>query len=145
MQIIFRKPEQNINIKQAFVFLIILMFFNERMMPHVERPFELIEFFAGDGAISKSARFAYYRVASLDLRFGEIREGKQNPFDLTEPAGLALAVWVLLNARKGSFFTMIAVVCTSFSSMNTGTSKRSPTTPWGDCSRPHVVDPELQD
>ena len=96
MQIIFRKPEQNINIKQAFVFLIILMFFNERMMPHVERPFELIELFAGDGAISKSARFAYYRVASLDLRFGEIREGKQNPF----------AVWVLLNARKGSFFTM---------------------------------------
>ena len=47
-------------------------------------------------------------------------------------------MWCLLNAAE-EFTSWLAVVCTSFSSMNVGTSKRSPVTPWGDQDRPHVV------
>ena len=37
----------------------------------------------------------------------------------------------------------IALVCTSFSSMNVGTSRRSPTTPWGKTDLPHVQEGNL--
>ena len=36
------------------------------------------------------------------------------------------------------FFCLLAVVCTSFSAMNIATSKRSPCTPFGDTTLPHV-------
>lgn len=51
---------------------------------------------------------------------------------------LRLAIWVVLNTRPANFFCLIAVVCTSFSGINCPTSKRTPTTPWGDCSKQYV-------
>lgn len=43
-----------------------------------------------------------------------------------------LCIWTLLNCDPTGFGAMLAVVCTSFSSINVGTSKRSPSTPYGD-------------
>ena len=51
---------------------------------------------------------------------------------------LRLAIWVLLNTSPAGFFCLLAVVCTSFSAMNVATSKRSPCTPFGDTTLPHV-------
>ena len=47
-------------------------------------------------------------------------------------------MWALLNCDV-AFLLWLAPVCTSFSAVNVGTSKRSPTTPWGDVSRPYIV------
>lgn len=55
-----------------------------------------------------------------------------------------LAVWVLLNSNPQGVFTLLAVVCTSFSAVNVATSKRSPATPMGDCSLPYVRDTWFQ-
>lgn len=55
-----------------------------------------------------------------------------------------LSVWTLLNVDAANGFTaLFALVCRSFSSMNLGTSKRSPTTPEGDQNLPHVVEGNL--
>lgn len=42
-----------------------------------------------------------------------------------------LAIWVLLNGDPAGFFALFAVVCTSFSAINVGTSLRGPLTPFG--------------
>ncbi|CAL1128724.1 unnamed protein product [Cladocopium goreaui] len=104
------------------------------------RAFGLCEFFAGDGHVGRSAKFAYYSTAQLDINYGKmtVRKGKQNSFDMTTAAGLALCIWVLLNANPSGFLALFAVVCTSFSAINVGTSKRTPATPWGNCALPHV-------
>lgn len=49
-----------------------------------------------------------------------------------------LCVWTLLNCDPTGFAAMLAVVCTSFSSINVGTSKRSPVTPLGDVGLAYV-------
>ena len=131
--------------------------------------FQVVEYFCGQGAIGKSCRYGQIRAAMLDLDKGiDMANRKQNPFDLTTEAGFAflgkkktlphgrgnfcifvytallpaaqlrLALWTLLHCQEDALI-WLATVCTSFSSMNLGTSKRSPTTPYGDCSRRHVV------
>ena len=57
---------------------------------------------------------------------------------VTKNMQLRLAIWVLLNTSPAGFFCLLAVVCTSFSAMNIATSKRSPCTPFGDTTLPHV-------
>ncbi len=49
-----------------------------------------------------------------------------------------LAIWCVLSARKGSFFALFAVVCTSFAAINIATSGRSAVCPWGDLQKPYV-------
>ena len=58
-------------------------------------------------------------------------------------ADMRLAIWTLLQADPDNFFCLIAVVCTSFAAINQGTARRTPTTPWGDVSLAHVVEPHL--
>ena len=58
--------------------------------------------------------------------------------DADHPLLLRLCIWVLLNANPSGFLALFAVVCTSFSAINVGTSKRTPATPWGNCALPHV-------
>ena len=49
-----------------------------------------------------------------------------------------LAVWCIMNGNGMGFFVLLAVVCTSFSAVNIGTSLRAAATPMGDCSKHHV-------
>jgi len=58
---------------------------------------------------------------------------------------MRLAVWTILNGAFGKCFVLLAMVCTSFSAINQGTAKRSPTTPWGNTALPHVQDCRLHD
>ena len=106
--------------------------------------------------MSQSMRYGQFRTAQLDLREGELpnatRWGKMNAFDMLSPAGfvllgctlrvrviaaeLRLSIWVLLQGRAdGRFMALLAPVCSSFSSMNVATSKRSEMLPWGDASK----------
>lgn len=185
---------------QGFIWLTVMVYYNVHMplvpkarltkkMQHASKcftkdalvccspqAFSMCEFFAGDGHVGRSAKFAFYSTAQLDIAYGKatVRKGKQNSFDMTTAAGLAslvshwntlqifvffnvffqyrkpsmltpmhallfrLCVWVLLNTDPLGFLALFAVVCTSFSAVNVGTSKRSPATPWGNCNLPHV-------
>lgn len=60
---------------------------------------------------------------------------KTDPLLINDPR---LAVWVLLNTDPAGFFALLAVVSTSFSAVNAGTHQRSPATPYGNTSLPHV-------
>ena len=60
-----------------------------------DHPLELIEFFAGHAAISRTAEAAGYSSAAVDILFDGHRHereghGKRSPFDLNSDAGFAL-------------------------------------------------------
>ena len=63
-------------------------------MDYPLQAFSLCEFFAGDGHVGQCAKFAYYSTAQLDINYGKftVRKGKQNSFDMTTAAGLAILV-----------------------------------------------------
>lgn len=82
---------------KLFVWTVILVWFSSKAFPQVDGAFDLVEFFAGDASISKSAAYANLRSVRLDLNYGvELsgghprgRELKENPFDATSSAGFA--------------------------------------------------------
>lgn len=82
---------------KLFVWTVILVWFQQDAFPQVDGAFDLVEFFAGDASISKSAAYASLRSVRLDLNYGaELagahprgRELKENPFDVTSDAGFA--------------------------------------------------------
>ncbi len=53
---------------------------------------------------------------------------------------LRLACWAIMNGDPTGFFCLFAVVCTSFSAINVGTSRRTPSTPMGDTTKKYVRD-----
>ena len=134
-------------------------------LAHVPHPFRVIEFFAGDGNVGRSCQFAFIATTMLDIRLGN--EGFKNAspthstwlhhlgrrflsefFFLCEGGAdtiykvQRLAVWTLLNASPNDFLCLLAVVCMSFCAVHRRrTAKRTPTTPWGDTIRPHVLAP----
>lgn len=58
------------SILQAFVFLVVLVYFNQGMPP-VEKPFQVVEFFSGTGHFGKSCRFGCLMTAQLDIDMGQ--------------------------------------------------------------------------
>ena len=51
--------------------------------------FQFVELFAGKAAATHQFRLNSMRSARLDLLYMEGTDGKQNPMDLTTPAGFA--------------------------------------------------------
>lgn len=95
---------------QAFIFLVILVCCSRNLPQVPEAPwpeaiwvvftkggFRFVEFFCGDGNVSKSVR-SLYRVAQLDVRIGQApgatRPGKCNAFDLLTAPGFARLVCI---------------------------------------------------
>lgn len=76
---------------KVFVWLVVLVWFNTNM-PLVPRPFQFVEFFAGDGNVANSCRYAMITTAMLDLRKGDAlpRKRKRNPFDMTTDSGFVI-------------------------------------------------------
>ena len=59
-------------------------------MPDAPMPYQMIDFFSGQGAIRRSCQQACIGTAALDLDFGKHlhkRSQRQDPFDLASDAG----------------------------------------------------------
>ena len=83
---------------KLFIWFVVLVYFQEEMWPQAPMPFEAVDFFCGDSAVTKSCRRAYIVTAGLDIENAENRRPyrKQNPFDLSTAAGFApLGGWYL--------------------------------------------------
>ena len=52
---------------KLFIWFVVLVYFQEEMWPQAPMPFEAVEFFCGDSAVTKSCRRAYIVTAGLDL------------------------------------------------------------------------------
>lgn len=80
---------------QVFVFLVVLTWFHSSALPKPPQPLNVIEFFCGTAAVSKSTRFAHIATANLDIDMGEDgrMRGRRNAFDLTLTSGLAFSIF----------------------------------------------------
>ena len=63
-------------------------------MPLVPEPFAVLEFFAGNGMVSRTCRYAHVSTAQLDINLTKPRTMKA--FDLTSSEGLVLLGFKLL-------------------------------------------------
>ena len=63
-------------------------------MPMVPEPFAVLEFFAGNGMVSQTCRYAHVSTAQLDINLSKRRTTKA--FDLTSPEGLVLLGFKLI-------------------------------------------------
>ena len=53
---------------------------------------------------------------------------------------LRICIWLVLQSSFNDCFNLLAVVCTSFTPVNAGTSKRSILLPSGNTALPYVCD-----
>lgn len=75
--------------QQAFIFLVVLVWFHSETLAASQHPVQVMEFFCGTGAVGRSCRFAHISTAMLDIDMGKKMKTKRNPFDLTLPCGFA--------------------------------------------------------
>lgn len=61
--------------------------------------YTFVELFCGEGWVSRVMRTSGCCTASLDIRLGIARDGKQNPFDLTTDSG-----FLLFDYNRTSFY-----------------------------------------
>ncbi|CAE7616202.1 unnamed protein product [Symbiodinium sp. CCMP2456] len=64
-------------------------------------------------------------TAKFDIMYHTPDSDKSNFMDLTTPSGFLLACFYILRCVPGDAICLFAIKCSSFSSMNVGTSKRS--------------------
>ena len=56
---------------------------------------------------------------------------------------LRLAIWLILCGEENRFLLIIAIICTSFCSINKASNKRDALTPYGDTGRAYVAQGNL--
>lgn len=93
--------------------------------------YDFAEFFAGKASCSKAMFAAGYGTASLDILYHNPVPDKENPMDILTASGMALALATILNCKPGAFVTLLGVVCSSWTAVNQGTSRRHITHPLG--------------
>ena len=73
--------------------LLVLLVWWLRFDKFADRPFQLLEFFAGKGRVATAGRRARYRTAAVDILYGReeaIKLGRRPPMDINSSAGLVL-------------------------------------------------------
>ncbi len=93
---------------------------------------EVIEYFAGVGRIAILSQYVGYRSVAYDMDYAKARPGKRSPMDLNSPAGLVLAIKLLLRCRFNKFIAVFATCCSSWVPVNRGTGFRDILVPEGD-------------
>ncbi|CAE7276232.1 unnamed protein product [Symbiodinium sp. CCMP2592] len=67
-----------------------------------------------------------FKSGRFDKKYNQRHPGHRSNFmDINDPSGFLLACYFILRGCPDNFFAMFAVMCSSFTKMNAGTSKRS--------------------
>lgn len=93
---------------------------------------EVIEYFAGVGRIAFLSQYVGYRSVAYDMDYAKAKPGKRSPMDLNSPAGLVLAIKLLLRSRFNKIISVLATCCSSWVPVNRGTGFRDILVPEGD-------------
>lgn len=123
--------------------LVVLVAFTTSL-PKFATELQYIEMFAGEANCWRAVTTAF-PAARVDVNYFKPTPGtkeamQQNPMDFLSSPGLAICVWLVLQAAESDFYAIIAVVCTSFCAVNVGTHKRSIAYPDGDPRYSYISD-----
>ncbi|CAE7478075.1 unnamed protein product [Symbiodinium sp. CCMP2592] len=124
---------------KVLIFAVLLLYWSENVTIRADSV-EWLEFFAGDAQITRHVSACGYTSRKFDLRY-PIEYKHQNYMDLLTPAGMAqLAIVGVMSAVQGKAVVWLGLVCSSFTVINMGWSKRSFLVPMGDTSKRSVVE-----
>ncbi|CAL1157256.1 unnamed protein product [Cladocopium goreaui] len=105
-----------------------------------EPPFKWIEFFAGKAEATNQFQVGGFHSAKLDILYMHAQPGKLNPMDLTSEAGMGTALATVLRGDwVEGFLSHFGLKCASWTTINSGTSSRSPCSAIGNTEYPSVV------
>lgn len=93
---------------------------------------EVIEYFAGVGRIAILSEYVGFRSVAYDMDYAIAKPGKRSPMDLNSPAGLVLAIKLILRSRFNKLISVFATCCGSWVPVNRGTGSRDILVPEGD-------------
>lgn len=100
------------------------------ILPPTEVGFRNVDAFSGKGAIARGFKGRGHRVARLDIALDETD-------DINSPLGFLRHLVSIMRMQKGGLFSA-AVVCSSFTLINRGTSGRSEECPMGNTSLGYI-------
>ncbi|CAE7253899.1 unnamed protein product [Symbiodinium necroappetens] len=106
--------------------------------PHAQC-FEWIEYFAGSSRCTSKVRLKGYTGARFDKVYhtpSPDRPHSSNFMDINSPSGFVLAIVALLKCKPQAFAIWLGIKCSSWTSINRGTSKR--------CRESRLVDGSLR-
>ncbi|CAK8991219.1 unnamed protein product [Durusdinium trenchii] len=106
--------------------------------------YEMLEFFAGAGNLSRYMKLCGRRTGSLDIKYqtnpSKKSAFKSDPMDILSPSGFAVALACLFKCRPDRFMAMFALKCASWTAINSGTSNRAPCASIGFDEYPNVLE-----
>ncbi|CAE7277616.1 unnamed protein product [Symbiodinium pilosum] len=97
-----------------------------------------VEFFAGRAEATRVMRLSGRTAAKVDVLYHTARHGKMNYMDINSPAGMALAIALILKGDDHGFLCHFGLKCASWTSINQATSMRSACSAIGNTSIPSV-------
>ncbi|CAE7194767.1 unnamed protein product [Symbiodinium sp. CCMP2456] len=96
----------------------------------------VIELFAGSATLTRMMQKAGHVAARLDLKYATEQCGSS--MDINSPSGMALAIAVIMRGSSSGCLVHFGICCSSWTSMNVGTSGRSTCSSYGNTSHPSV-------
>ncbi|CAK9023990.1 unnamed protein product, partial [Durusdinium trenchii] len=137
-------------ITQDFILLILLVVFTKGLYDLDKDFFEehqriddydWVEFFADNANCTACIRKLRLKGAKFDLKCHKASGGhKSNYMDINSSSGFILCIIFLLKCKPNDFLAWVGIKCSSWTSMNKGTSARSACSSTGNCSMPSVLE-----
>ncbi|CAK9032143.1 Uncharacterized protein SCF082_LOCUS19941 [Durusdinium trenchii] len=136
-----------LGVPKDFIWLVVFTYWYTLGAIHHFEGLQVIEMFAGVARVAKVASRLGLRSRAFEIMFdashGKKRykkngHMKRSFMDMNGDAGFALAVALILASKWGDCLALLAIVCSSFSVVNRGTSERDELIPWGASFRPSV-------
>ncbi|CAK9085103.1 unnamed protein product [Durusdinium trenchii] len=104
---------------------IVLMLLWSQNVETLSEGFDFLEFWAGKAVTSTVMSHSGRDVAALDIDYYRVDANnpkRSNHYDILTPSGFLLCLTAVLNAKNGRFTALMAIVCSSWTTINMATS-----------------------
>ncbi|CAE7261921.1 unnamed protein product [Symbiodinium sp. CCMP2592] len=130
---------------QDFVAIVLLAIWTSGDLYPMKEDFTWLEFFAGTALCTAHVRARGNPGCRFDIQYHEERAhlGNSDFMDMNSVSGFVLGIIYLLRCRASGFVAWFGIKCSSWSSMNRGTSKRCPCSSVGDPTKPSVIEANM--
>ncbi|CAK9102751.1 unnamed protein product [Durusdinium trenchii] len=125
---------------KVFIFAVLLTLWTSIPDPpgFDEDTFQCIEFFAGKGELSRTQKLSGKSAVRLDLEYMDANHKGRNVMNILTPEGMALAIRCILRGDPTGFLCHFGLKCSTWSTVNVGTSCRSERSSLGNCDHESV-------
>ncbi|CAK9079630.1 unnamed protein product [Durusdinium trenchii] len=137
-QLLFRL--QLVGAPKVLMAMVLMLLWSSNVKTLTES-YDFVELWAGRALTTTMIQKSGRAAAALDIEYfhpDPEHPHRSNHFDILTSSGFLLALATILNGKHGQFTVLCAIVCSSWTTINMGTSGRSVCTPLGCPERVYV-------